>query len=159
MRLIDADALLKKTINNPLHVPYITRKDVIDMPSALNNQVNLCDSCTYTYPECPSEKDDVIFGNGIGNDNICACNKYQPTIQPEPQWIPVSERLPETEEFVLASLTGKYRNITFEHTCEIADYADGEWCVYAYPHMSAEKCAELIEAWMPLPEPYKPNNK
>ena len=49
---------------------------------ALNNQVNLCDSCTYTYPECPSEKDDVIFGNGIGNDNICACNKYQPTVQP-----------------------------------------------------------------------------
>ena len=61
---------------------YITKKDVIDMPSALNNQVNLCDSCTYTYPECPSEKDDVIFGNGIGNDNICACNKYQPTVQP-----------------------------------------------------------------------------
>jgi hypothetical protein len=82
-----------------------------------------------------------------------------PTIQPEPQWIPVSERLPETEEFVLASLTGKYRNTTFEHACEIADYADGEWCVYAYPHMSAEKCEELIEAWMPLPEPYKPNNK
>ena len=82
MRLIDADALLKKTINNPLHVPYITKKDVIDMPSALNNQVNLCDSCTYTYPECSSEKDDVIFGNGIGNDNICACNKYQPTVQP-----------------------------------------------------------------------------
>ena len=78
----------------------------------------------------------------------------QPTIQPEPQWIPVSERLPETEEFVLASLTGKYRNTTFEHACEIADYADGEWCVYAYPHMPVEKCAELIEAWMPLPTPY-----
>ena len=81
--------------------------------------------------------------------------KAQPTIQPEPQWIPVSERLPETEEFVLASLTGKYRNIAFEHSCEIADYADGEWCVCAYPHMPVEKCAELIEAWMPLPTPYK----
>ena len=81
--------------------------------------------------------------------------EQMPSAQPEPQWIPVSERLPETEEFVLASLTGKYRNITFEHACEIADYADGEWLVYAYPHMSAEKCEELIEAWMPLPEPYK----
>ena len=49
--------------------------------ATLNNQVNLCDSCTYTYPECPSEKDDVIFGNGIGNDNICACNKYQPKMR------------------------------------------------------------------------------
>jgi len=80
--------------------------------------------------------------------------KDLPPAQPEPQWIPVSERLPETEEFVLASLSGKYRNTTFEHACEIADYADGEWCVYAYPHMSAEKCEELIEAWMPLPTPY-----
>ena len=78
-----------------------------------------------------------------------------PSAQPEPKWIPVSERLPETEEFVLASLTGKYRNITFEHAREIADYADGGWCVYAYPHMSAEKCEELIEAWMPLPGPYR----
>jgi hypothetical protein len=87
---------------------------------------------------------------------VLACGNGELVVQPEPQWIPVSERLPEAEEFVLASLTGKYRNITFEHACEIADYADGEWCVYAYPHMSAEKCEELIEAWMPLPEAYKP---
>ena len=110
---------------------------------------------------------EIKFSNGIIRrgvayvrvDELVNKLKALPTIQPEPQWIPVSERLPETEEFVLASLTGKYRNITFEHACEIADYADGEWCVYAYPHMSAEKCEELIEAWMPLPEPYKPNKK
>lgn len=97
MRLIDADELLGKTINNPLHAPYITKKDVIDMPSALNNQINLCDSCTYTYPECSSKKGDVIFGNGIGNDNICACNKYQPTIQlkrAEGEWILYDKRFP-----------------------------------------------------------------
>ena len=59
-------------------------KDIIEaLPSAqpkINNQINLCDSCKYLYPACPSgkEKDDVIFGNGIGNDNICACDKYDP---------------------------------------------------------------------------------
>ena len=90
-----------------------------------------------------------------GYSHVMDVLEQLPSAQPEPKWIPVSERLPETEEFVLASLTGKYRNITFEHACEIADYADGGWCVYAYPHMSAEKCEELIEAWMPLPEPYK----
>lgn len=62
---------------------YKTQLSQEGTTSALNNQVNLCDSCTYTYPECPSEKDDVIFGNGIGNDNICGCNKYQPPAQPE----------------------------------------------------------------------------
>ena len=55
-----------------------------DLPSAQpENQVHLCDSCRHVYPECPSGKNDVIFGNGKGNDNICACNKYDPSAQPE----------------------------------------------------------------------------
>ena len=41
-----------------------------------DNKVHLCDSCQHTYPECPCNRDDVIFGNGTGNDNICACSKY-----------------------------------------------------------------------------------
>lgn len=54
------------------------------LPSAQpDNKVHLCDSCRYSYPDCPSEKNDVIFGNGTGNDNICACSKYEPSAQPE----------------------------------------------------------------------------
>ena len=53
-----------------------------DLPSAQpENPVHLCDSCRYIYPECPSEKGDVIFGNGKWNDIICACNKYEPSAQ------------------------------------------------------------------------------
>lgn len=52
-------------------------------PAQPDNQIKLCDSCYYSYPDCPSKNDDVIFGNGIGNDNICACNKYKPSVQPE----------------------------------------------------------------------------
>lgn len=44
----------------------------------IKNQTHLCNSCIYFYPECPSEDEDVIYGNGIGNDNICACAKYAP---------------------------------------------------------------------------------
>lgn len=33
MRPIDADALLKKTINNPLHAPYIVEKDIRELPT------------------------------------------------------------------------------------------------------------------------------
>lgn len=43
-----------------------------------NNHVNLCDSCKKLMPECEASYDDVIYGDGVGNDNICACNKYQP---------------------------------------------------------------------------------
>ncbi len=60
-------------------------KTVINgLPSAQpDNQIHLCDSCEYNYPDCPSKSDDVIFGTGKGNDNICACNKYKPSAQPE----------------------------------------------------------------------------
>lgn len=43
-----------------------------------NNAVHLCDSCQYTYVTCPSHGNDAVFGDGKGNDNICACNKYRP---------------------------------------------------------------------------------
>ena len=43
----------------------------------INNQVNLCDSCKHNYPNCPAGKDDVLYGNSKGGDNICTCNKYK----------------------------------------------------------------------------------
>lgn len=54
-----------------------------------HNEVNLCDSCKQTYPECPSTIEDVLFGDGKGDDNICACNKYEPSAQLE-EAIPIS---------------------------------------------------------------------
>ncbi len=42
-----------------------------------NNKVNLCDSCKYTYPDCSANENDILFGDGIGKDNICCCNSYQ----------------------------------------------------------------------------------
>ena len=43
-----------------------------------NNSVHLCNSCCREYPDCDAENDDIILGDGCGNDNICACNKYVP---------------------------------------------------------------------------------
>lgn len=51
MRLIDADALIKMTILNPDHVPYITRTDVEDTPTIELNRLEweellvICDNC------------------------------------------------------------------------------------------------------------------
>lgn len=54
----------------------------------LNNQIHLCDSCKYNYPNCPSENEDVLFGNGVGNDNICCCAKYLASAdRPQGEWI------------------------------------------------------------------------
>lgn len=42
---------------------------------------HLCNSCGYEFPECPAGVNDVEFGDGLGNDNICACTKYDQKIK------------------------------------------------------------------------------
>jgi hypothetical protein len=77
-----------------------------------------------------------------------------PTIQLEPHWIPVTERLPYAE-------CGESDNVLA--TCGCRDVEDGSirwiktlyfnggnWC---YP--TGETYLEKVYAWMPLPEPYK----
>ena len=86
--------------------------------------------------------------------------KQLPSAQPEPQWIPCSERLPEEKdagilkklgtekrsEYVLATVEVKGERMTVT-----ACTYDGKWdcnMKYAFPDFK-------IVAWMPLPEPWK----
>lgn len=40
------------------------------------NKVNLCSSCSKDYPVC--DGDNLLFGDGVGNDNIITCAGYTP---------------------------------------------------------------------------------
>lgn len=74
--------IVEETIN----VDAIKTLPSVEPERIQNNAVHLCDSCQYTYVTCPSHGNDAVFGDGKGNDNICACNKYQPiSAQPEQQ--------------------------------------------------------------------------
>ena len=42
----------------------------------MDNEVNLCASCCHEVPTC--ESDNMIFGSGIGDDNVAACSNYEP---------------------------------------------------------------------------------
>lgn len=55
---------------------------------------NLCDSCKQCFAECPATPDDIIFGDGVGNDNVYACDKYEK--KAEPHYRPFKD----TEELV-----------------------------------------------------------
>lgn len=69
----------------------------------------------------------------------------------ETQWIPISERLPEEEEYILLS----FANYT---GLDIGRYEkDGENDKF-YPGDDEETYAHyglIVNAWMPLPEPYR----
>ena len=75
-----------------------------------------------------------------------------PTIQPEPHWIPVTERLPEESGQYL--ITVKYEHVDgYEDIyAEHGDWSDGKWDMFGFGHCGK---VEDIVAWMPLPEPYK----
>ena len=39
-------------------------------------RLNLCESCMKEYAECESDKTDLVYGSGVGNDNIIGCPWY-----------------------------------------------------------------------------------
>lgn len=86
--------------------------------------------------------------------------KELPSAQPEPQWIPCSERLPERGKEVL--VTRDYDGRADHHKpcryVEVAScYGDNDdiaWCSYSDEYKMSPRSHKVI-AWMPLPEPYK----
>lgn len=79
-----------------------------------------------------------------------------PTVNPEslqPQWIPVTDRLPEIHNTVLvfARYNGQSANsMHIKHDAITTNFRDsrGEWIYMGKGYH--------VEAWMPLPEPYNP---
>ena len=100
------------------------------------------------------------FGHTGGASVLEQLIDEQPTIQPEPQWISCSEKMPEEKdagilkkfgtkkksEYVLATVEVKGERMTVT----ICTY-DGKWywnMKYAFPDFK-------VVAWMPLPEPFE----
>lgn len=80
-----------------------------------------------------------------GEKTIGQCIDDTPTIEPEPDWTPCSERLPEPRTDVwcnsdLGQMPGFYDETT--ETWYRGDYLE-----------------LLVNAWMPLPEPYQPKEE
>ncbi|MBS6263642.1 MAG: DUF551 domain-containing protein [Clostridium sp.] len=68
------------------------------------------------------------------------------------RWIPVKERSPEDDSFVLVTVDGIYNTITFSHAIQLASYCEDDgWFIEGYPDWDDPE----VTAWKPLPEPYK----
>lgn len=89
--------------------------------------------------------------------NIMECRKEirmlrsYATVADKPQWIPISERLPEDESYILVS----FENYTMS---DIARYEENDEGGTFYPgddEKSYSTYGLFVNAWMPLPEPYR----
>lgn len=81
----------------------------------------------------------------IADDRL---DTWMAEIRPAQQWIPVTERLPEKCQTVIASVD--------THIYEEARFVDGRWW-WAYEARTDywEEIEKDVTAWMPLPEPYR----
>lgn len=68
------------------------------------------------------------------------------------RWIPVKERMPEDDCFVLVTVSGIYNNLIFSDAIQLAAYSiEGKnWFIEGYPEWENPEVA----AWTPLPEVY-----
>lgn len=75
--------------------------------------------------------------------------QVMPSIQPESQWIPISEKLPKLDEAVLA--TTEWNDITIAWRTGI-----DKWYIY---EGNINSTTDDLIAWMYLPKPYKVERK
>ena len=70
-------------------------------------------------------------------------------------WHEPSEKLPPNEYFVVATVSGKVRHVTFDHTFMIANWVEGEGWYFFHDAINTDSDCDLItvNAWCDL-EPY-----
>lgn len=107
-----------------------------------------------------------VEGYSEGELNMLKAVLYELTVMPsaQPQWIPVTERLPEEETDVLVTRKflgckdgshGWNNHIPPTTYVEVAQYFDGEWTAFSDEYkVSRSRHTDPI-AWMPLPTPWE----
>ena len=66
------------------------------------------------------------------------------------RWIPVTERLPDNDDFVLVVASGQAENIRLDNAFELGQFSMSEgWILEMWPEWEDPK----VTHWMPLPEP------
>lgn len=106
-----------------------------------------------------------LVNNDYPQKDLDALKVAIKTLEQEPKWIPVSERLPEKKgdylvtqkatfsDYVYMSVIGYALNL---HDVDEYDFADKKrpgW--YEYDGEYGYYEIDNVVAWMPLPEPYK----
>lgn len=144
MRAIDADAL-KEDLTR-FYDNEVTARKLIDEQPTIQPEITHEQAVEYLQSTGWMRKHDLqMMLDGV----------HRLTVQPEPHWIPVTERLPEDDVYVLLTvrrMDDSYNHVPFISTGYISWNHQCWWC--AHDGNCKDANVEVL-AWMPLPEPFK----
>ena len=155
MKLIDADALLAGLYDE---APKDVALYIANFPEAscMNSEkMHDTDDLISRQAAMKLLQDDWQASESRGDDERAEIAKWHyigisnlPSAQPERtgKWIPCSERLPEEGRYLVNCSLSVF-------SPQVMNYSDGEWYYDGCQSMDLE--IPTINAWMPLPEPYK----
>lgn len=99
----------------------------------------------------PNKKDELVERLAAYEDTGLTPEEIE-RLKKQHRWIPVEERLPEKDDFVLVTVSGTYNHLTFSDALQLASYTEDDgWFIESYPEWDDPN----VIAWMPLPEPYQ----
>lgn len=124
-----------------------------ELVKALRDCTNKCDCATCEYRNVSDEFGEKFCFDVLMDRAADRIEKQDAEIKAlrdkVPEWIPVSERLPEPEKMVLLTVSGKFKNIPFVDAYELGEFdTDEGWILEMWPEWKDPK----VTHWMPLPE-------
>ena len=142
MRLIDADELYERTAEWEAQAEaYIENLNRTPLDEMTEDEKSEWRRWTAIMGERTAFKHDVADA---------------PTIEAEPRWIPVTERLPEMPFGCLVTVWDT-NPVTMDEFENILPYFVG-WDGKQWNDADGEQCPFEVVAWMPLPEPARLEN-
>lgn len=124
-----------------------------ELVKALRDCTNKCDCATCEYRNVSDEFGEKFCFDVLMDRAADRIEKQDAEIKAlrdkVPEWISVSERLPEPEKMVLLIVSGKVKNISFVDAYELGEFdTDEGWILEMWPERKDPK----VTHWMPLPE-------
>ena len=86
-------------------------------------------------------------------DDVIKEIKALPSVEAVPKWIPVSEGMPKGQELVNVSCHDTSGDTSFDYTSSGWVTTNGEYWIVD------NEINNYVVAWMPLPKPYKEENR
>ena len=145
-RLIDADALIEHLKNDPLF-------DLVEnygLTRVIETEITI-DAIPVEWIKQFIKKENIDIIHKVGVVDMVEKWKLHPIdfeISSEPQWIPVSKKLPNKNDYVI--VTTKY-GVVIEAQFEVWNSGVKEWWI---DNDNSFEFDDVV-AWMPMPQPYR----